>query len=186
MPIDFSGLIESLQRGLADLPTAAIVLALLAGPTAILIGYRLIRVARRASGSGPIQAAPLWVCPACRSVNELRLSRCYRCGVGRDATDEIEVILDQPSRRPATFEVPAGSPFATIATGSNTTSAGRAGVPVMADPSLARDRIAVGPGAPTDAEPEPTPVAAGNAASRKSSRPSSGSAAPRRRRPAGG
>jgi hypothetical protein len=186
MPIDFSGLTESLQRGLGGLPAAAIVLALLAGPTAVLIGYRLIRVARRASGSGQVEAAPLWVCQACRSVNELRLSRCYRCGVGRDATDEIEVILDRPSGRPATFQVPAGSPFAAIATGANATSAGGAGVPVMVDPSLARDRIAVGPGGPTDAEAEPTAVAAGNAASRTSSKPSSGSAAPRRRRRAGG
>jgi hypothetical protein len=186
MSIDFSGLIESLQRGLADLPPAAIVLALLAGPTAAMIGYRIIGLARRASASGPLEAAPLWVCQACRSVNQLRLSRCYRCGVGRDATDEIEVILDQPSDRPATFQVPAGSPFSAIATSANTEPDGGAGMPVMADPSLERDRIAVGPGRPADAEFEPTAVTAGNARSRTSSKPASGSAALRRRRKAGG
>jgi hypothetical protein len=144
----------------------AIALALLAGPTAALIVYRLLGVARRMRTSSEVEVAPLWVCQACRSVNELRLSRCYRCGVERDATEEIEVILDQPSGPPATFEFPAGSPFAALGAHADRSSGQGPGTPVMADPSLPRDAIAVGPGLPvvaaaraTMAEGDQTPDA---------------------------
>jgi hypothetical protein len=149
MPIDLNGLVETLQRALGEIPPVAIALALLAGPTAALIGYRLISVARRPHGQPLVEIAPLWVCQECRSVNQLRLSRCYRCGVKRDAPDEIEVVLDQPSGPPATFEVPLGSPFAARG-GTPVGSPGQGpGRPVMADPSLPRPAIAVGPGTST-------------------------------------
>ena len=43
-----------------------------------------------------LDAAALWVCPNCRSVNELRLSRCYRCDASRDEAD-LEVIDAHPT-----------------------------------------------------------------------------------------
>ncbi len=46
MPIDLGAFIESFQRGSAEIPRVAIALLLLAGPTSLLIGYRLISVAR--------------------------------------------------------------------------------------------------------------------------------------------
>ena len=82
--MDLSGIVESLQRGLTGIPLVAYALILLGGPTAALIGYRLIVVARRAATSSSAEAAPFWVCQSCRSVNELRLSRCYRCAIERD------------------------------------------------------------------------------------------------------
>ena len=38
----------------------------------------------------------MWVCPNCRSVNELRLSRCYRCDAS-PVEDELEVIDAHPT-----------------------------------------------------------------------------------------
>ena len=43
--MDLSSIAQSLQRGFGEVPPIAIALALLAGPTAALIGYRLISVA---------------------------------------------------------------------------------------------------------------------------------------------
>ncbi|MDO8483469.1 MAG: zinc finger Ran-binding domain-containing protein [Candidatus Limnocylindrales bacterium] len=150
MPIEFSSLVESIQRGFGLIPHPAIAIALLAGPTAALIAYRLIGVVRRRQTSNETVAA-LWVCEDCRSVNELRQSRCYRCGAEGDATDEIEVILDQPTRAPATFEVPAGSPFAALGAHTDRSSGQGPVTPVMADATFPRDAIAVGPGRPVDA-----------------------------------
>jgi hypothetical protein len=159
MPIDLGALGESLQRGFGEIPPVAIALALLAGPTAALIGYRLISAARRAPISTEAEAAPYWVCQDCRSINELRLPRCYSCGLSRDAATEIEVIVDAPPARPTTFDVPAGSPFAAI--GGNTDRGGPPapgpGVPVMADAPDWDTGVPVGPGR---SEPVAVPVVA--------------------------
>lgn len=157
MPIDLSGFIEAIQRGFGQIPPVAIAIALLAGPTAALIGYRLIGSARRAQASTETAEA-LWVCRDCRSVNQLRLSRCYRCGLAVDATDEIDVVLDLPTSPQRAFEVPSGSPFAAAggpikasevgdgpASGDHLASGGP-GVPVMADRSALSDPLPVGPG----------------------------------------
>jgi hypothetical protein len=149
MPIDLSVITDSLQRGFGQIPPIAIALVLLAGPTAALIGYRLIGVARRMQTSPEVEAAPLWVCHDCRSVNEFRVSRCYRCGTERDAAGELEVIVDQPAARPSTFETPVGSPFAALGAAVNQGTPA-SGVPVMADPSTGRDAVAVGPGRPVE------------------------------------
>ena len=156
MPIDFSRLVVSVQGVLGEIPPAAIVLALLGGPTAALIGYRLMGMARRMRTSPEAAAAPLWVCQDCRSVNELRLSRCYRCGLEHDIMNEIEVVLDEPPGLPAPFQVPAGSPFAARAAEAQ----GRRGIPVMAEPAPQGGSVAVGPGRDTGAH---VPAASGEA-----------------------
>ena len=140
--MDLSAFLDSLRRGFGEVPPIAIALVLLAGPTVVLIGYRLVAVARRMQTSPQVEAAPLWVCHDCRSVNELRMSRCYRCGLQRDQDGEIEIVVDQPAVRRAPAEVPAGSPFAAIAGGD---PAGP-GVPVMAERATTAPRVAVGPG----------------------------------------
>jgi hypothetical protein len=153
MAPELSGLIESLQRGVATIPPVVIAIVLLAGPTATLvgyhlIGYRVVGMARRLRASSPVGPPPMWVCRGCRSVNELRVSRCYRCG--RDAPAEIELVVAQPSPSPAFFEVPAGSPFAALST-TNQMSGEDPGMPVMAGPSSSHEPIAVGPGHPVAA-----------------------------------
>lgn len=146
MPIDLSAFGESLQRGLGEIPPVAVALTLLAGPTLLFIGYRLIGITRRMQASREIAAEPFWVCHDCRSVNELSHAHCYRCGVARDAEAELEVIVEQPSGPPAIFDVPAGSPFAAIAANPLQIPGQGIGVPVMADPSMTSDMVAVGPG----------------------------------------
>lgn len=151
MPIDLSGFVESIQQGFGQIPPVAIAIALLGGPTATLIVYRLIGVARRTQVPNETAAA-LWVCRDCRSVNQLRLSRCYRCGLDVDATEEIDVVLDLPSVPRTPFEVPVGSPFAASGGATRASEVGdqRApgvpGVPVMADRSSTSEPVPVGPG----------------------------------------
>lgn len=154
MPIDLGAFIESLQRGSAEIPRVAIALLLLAGPTSLLIGYRLVSAARRQERQA-VEAAPLWVCHDCRAVNELRRSQCYHCGAAPDKGGEIEWIVEVPAARPSTFEAPAGSPFAAL--GANPEHGAPAqGVPVMADE---HDWAAVGPGPTVHREGEVAAVA---------------------------
>jgi hypothetical protein len=98
-----------------------------------LIGYRMMDMARRMQAANVVAVEPLWICPSCRSANELRLLRCYRCG--RDAADDIELVIDHRSTAPTFFEVPAGSPFATLGVTSNKVSDEDPSAPVMVDPS---------------------------------------------------
>lgn len=154
-------MIDTLRRGVAAVPSVLIAVVLLAGPTAALIGYRIMGyrmmvAARRAQSLNVAQAIPLWVCHDCRSVNQLRAARCYRCGIDRDSTNDIEVILDLPTASPTFFEVPAGSPFAALGSTTRRTSPDRPGVPVMADPSSQRRGVAVGPGQPIEAPALPS------------------------------
>jgi hypothetical protein len=159
MPIDLGALGESLQDGFGQIPPIVIALALLAGPTAALIVYRLVSSARRTPVSTDVEASPYWVCQDCRSINELRQSRCYSCGLSQDATPEVEVIIDAPFGRPTTFDVPAGSPFAALGGNTDLRGAGAAGpgVPVMADATDWNTGVPVGPGR---AEPAAVPVVA--------------------------
>jgi hypothetical protein len=155
--MDVGAFTESIQRGFGEIPPIVIALALLAGPTVALIGYRLVSVARRMQTSSELEAEPFWVCRDCRSVNVLRHSRCYRCGVDRDSTDDIEIVVDQVATRSRSFDVPAGSPFAAVAAGDLP----HPGVPVMADPAAGVASVAVGPG---HAEPvAPAPAVASEA-----------------------
>jgi hypothetical protein len=158
MPIDLSSFGESLQRGLGEIPPVAIALTLLAGPTLLLIAHRLLGAARRIRTSPEIDAEPYWVCQDCRSVNALSHRNCYRCGLARDATAELEVIVEQPTGPPPSFDVPAGSPFAAIAANPMQLPDGGPGVPVMADRSEASEAIPVGPG--RGAHPVAVPVVA--------------------------
>jgi hypothetical protein len=147
--MDLSAFVESLRGGLAAVPPIVIALVLLAGPTAALIAYRLVAVARRVRIAPQTEVVPLWVCHDCRSVNELRVSRCYHCGRVRGRDEEVEVLVDQPVIRRAPWQVPAGSPFAAIATGSPEGP----GVPVMADGGSSAQPVAVGPGRSADPTP---------------------------------
>ena len=79
VPVDPGGLFEALMNGLAQVPSALIAAALLAGPTAIWLIARFLNppdVAKRDEGG---LEELLWVCQACRSINEIRIPSCYRC-----------------------------------------------------------------------------------------------------------
>jgi hypothetical protein len=136
MPIDLSSFGESLQRGLGEIPPVVVALTLLAAPTLLFIGYRVIGISSRTQGMPAPSAEPFWVCHECRSINELNHERCYHCAVARDAQEELEVIIEQPSGAPVMVEVFAASPV---------------GVPVMGGPAMSNAAIAVGPGRPEHA-----------------------------------
>jgi hypothetical protein len=165
MPIDLSGLVEAFRGGFAEIPPIAIALGLLAGPTLALIGYRLVGVATRAGSTTTAEAAPYWVCHDCRSINELRAGRCYHCGLGRDAIQEIEVIIEAPVVAPTFFEAPAGSPFAALGGNVDLASSRGAGpgVPVMQDTSEWSTGVPVGPGHASHAVAVPVVAEGGEA-----------------------
>jgi hypothetical protein len=86
---------ESLRVGIGLVPPALIAIILLAGPTAGWLLYRYV-VQPRAARSRGYDGARFWVCPSCRSVNDFRLQRCYRCDA-QPADEDLEVIDAQPS-----------------------------------------------------------------------------------------
>ena len=95
MQVDIADWIARLQAGAATVPGALIAVFLLAGPTVGWLLYRFIvqpRARRRIAGP---DLAAMWVCASCRSVNELRMARCYRCDA-RPVEEELEVIDADP------------------------------------------------------------------------------------------
>lgn len=123
MPFDIADLLERLRAGIALVPPALWAVIMLTGPTAAWLLYRFV-VAPRSIRVADEDLSTMWVCPSCRSVNELRLDRCYRCDA-RPIEDELEVIeaipvgpsplvavgpgldLDQPARVPPGRREPA-------------------------------------------------------------------------------
>ena len=94
MPVDPSALIEAVMSGLAQVPSAVIAAALIAGPTAIWLVARFLNppdVAKRDDGG---LEELLWVCQSCRSINELRIANCYRCHRARSG--EGVPLVDEP------------------------------------------------------------------------------------------
>jgi hypothetical protein len=86
--------IDSLQTGIGLVPPALIAIVLLGGPTATWLLYRFV-VQPRTARQRAFERNAYWVCPNCRSVNDFRLSRCYRCD-SRPADADLEVIDAQP------------------------------------------------------------------------------------------
>jgi hypothetical protein len=88
--------IESVRVGIGLVPPALIAIVLLGGPTAGWLLYRFVVEPRAARGGRAYDGARFWVCPNCRSVNDFRLQRCYRCDA-RPADEDLEVIDAHPS-----------------------------------------------------------------------------------------
>jgi hypothetical protein len=93
--VDVEHWIIALRAGIGLVPPILIAIVLLGGPTAAWLLYRFV-VQPRAKRLGSMDASAMWVCPNCRSVNELRMSRCYRCDASRDEED-LEVIDAHPT-----------------------------------------------------------------------------------------
>jgi hypothetical protein len=99
MSVDPSGLFEAVMSGLAQVPSAVIAAALIAGPTAIWLVFRFLNppdVAKRDEGG---LEELLWVCPACRSINEDRIASCYRCH--RLRSGEGVAVVAEPAPAPS-------------------------------------------------------------------------------------
>ena len=92
MPFDLSSAIEQLQASLDVVPAALAAIVILAGPTAAWIIYRVI-VLPRTSRYTEVGGGLLWMCIQCRSANEVRENRCYRCGLERTAiSGELHIV----------------------------------------------------------------------------------------------
>ena len=97
MQFDFGQLIDTVRAGIGAVPPVIMAIILLGGPTAGWLLYRFVvqpRTARmRLRGLDP---SAMWVCASCRSVNALRLSRCYRCDALR-LDGDLEVVDTHPA-----------------------------------------------------------------------------------------
>ena len=96
MQVDIENLFRALQAGIGLVPPVLIAIVLLGGPTASWLLYRFVVQPRTRRRFGRSDAPSMWVCPNCRSVNELRMRRCYRCDALPDES-EIEVIDARPA-----------------------------------------------------------------------------------------
>ncbi len=99
MPLDLAELVDRLLAGIGVVPPALFAVILLAGPTAGWLLYRFVVQPRyqRMIAGGELTA--MWVCTRCRSVNDLRVDRCYRCDARADE-QELEVIDSTPIGTP--------------------------------------------------------------------------------------
>lgn len=145
MPIESTDAIENIQRSLSLVPPALLAILFLAGPTVAWLLYRFVvqpRTRRYAAGGSDL----LWICDQCRSANEVRSSRCYRCAMERDEIVGALQVVDGDgivSLEPIDDDEAPGSPV---------------GVPVMAGTPRARPSVAVGPGRAPVASQAPAPA----------------------------
>jgi hypothetical protein len=87
--------IDALRAGIELVPPPLIAIVLLGGPTAVWILYHFV-VQPRAARMHAFDRTAFWVCANCRSVNDYRLLRCYRCE-DEPVEEDLEVIEADPS-----------------------------------------------------------------------------------------
>ena len=92
MQFDIGHWIEALRAGMGIVPAALVAMVLLGGPTAAWLLYRFV-VQPRSSRYHGADPSSMWICASCRSVNDLRLVRCYRCDAPQQ---DVEVIDPNP------------------------------------------------------------------------------------------
>jgi hypothetical protein len=86
--------VEALRAGIGLVPPALIAMVLLGGPTAGWLLYRFV-VQPRSMRLRAYDGAAFWVCPSCRSVNDIRRRWCYRCDA-EPSEEDIEFIDAHP------------------------------------------------------------------------------------------
>ena len=131
-----SGMLDSVssffETTLGNMPLAVLTIALLATPTLIYVVYRLsVPSTNHGKARSAAPASAQWVCPRCRSVNDLMSGRCYHCDFRVDDAGDDLLVIDSVTAKPI----------------------------VLPTPSVERPAIAVGPGpqpsAPAVAAPPP-------------------------------
>ena len=95
MELPFGEWINTLRAGLGVVPPTVLAMILLGGPTAFWLLYHFV-VEPRVNRMRVLERAPFWVCASCRSVNDARLFRCYRCDA-EPVEDDLEVIEADPA-----------------------------------------------------------------------------------------
>jgi hypothetical protein len=79
MPVDPSGLLDAISNVVSQIPTGLLVAVFLVGPTAIWLIARFANPSEPAKRVKTVPENMLWVCASCRSINDDRAARCYRC-----------------------------------------------------------------------------------------------------------
>jgi len=96
MEFDVEEAINVLRAGVSLVPPALIAVILLGGPTAVWLLYIFVVQPVRNRRIRALAGSAMWVCPRCRSVNELTNSHCYRCDAV-PTEEELEVIDAHPA-----------------------------------------------------------------------------------------
>lgn len=94
MQFEIGQVIETIRAGVHLIPPVLIAIVLLGGPTAGWLLYRFVVQPRTRRMRG-IDPSTMWVCPNCRSINAMRLARCYRCD-SPPIGEELEVVHTEP------------------------------------------------------------------------------------------
>lgn len=154
---------QSVLGSLSLIPAALFAIVLLAGPTAIWLGYRFVVQPRTKRYTGR-DAELLWACEQCHSANAARASSCYRCGLRRDEIVGDLLVIDgdgvvtlaadvedEPWEDEFETDLLPGLPVMTPTRPAATPRA-------VAEPP--RRIVAVGPGRRPDDSADPAPVLA--------------------------
>jgi hypothetical protein len=165
VPIDIPGFLQTVEDNLAQVPGVVFAAILLGGPTALWLLNRFV-VVPRTSRYVPGPPHTLWVCPNCRSANEVNQARCYRCGYERESLRDLEIVYSDPElerdapapvAEPGIFPgVPVGPGRPVVATNVEVEE-DDLDVGVMADDM--DDAVPVGPARPVAAPPRRLAVA---------------------------
>jgi hypothetical protein len=96
--LPFGQWIDALRAGIGLVPPPLIAIVLLGGPTAVWLLYHFVVQPRtaRIARLRAYERTAYWVCANCRSVNDYRLVRCYRCEA-EPVEEDLEVINAYPS-----------------------------------------------------------------------------------------
>ena len=120
MPVDPSALVNEILAGLAKIPPGLLAAILLGGPTAIWLVLRFSNPPDNAPRPPePVRDEFLWVCIACRSLNQELRDSCYRCHRAR--TDESEPATPDLDQLPALASSAGVAPGVGIAVGPGRT-----------------------------------------------------------------
>ena len=94
MPGALGDIIDAVQTGLGQIPPAVLVVGLLFGPTLVWIILRLYASPR--SSTAPADTGDLfWICPECRSANDVGRQRCYHCQTDRSEIEGALRVVDR-------------------------------------------------------------------------------------------
>jgi len=176
-----TGIIESIEQSLAEVPLFFVALALLTGPTVALIIYSLAtskRARRWITGRQELY----WLCVACNSINRDSDKACYRCRMVRGTA--VPHVGESPSQRPSPVPLPVSRPAP--ATAEALKADEPVGVPVMDGSGEAvgvpvMDGSGEAVGSPARPEPRPTRVTRSRTADGPPT-PATGAPLPTRRR----
>jgi hypothetical protein len=156
-----SGMLDSVgsffQTTLGNVPLAVLTIALLATPTIIYLIYRLsVPTASHGRARSSAPAGAQWVCPRCRSVNDLQSSRCYHCEFRVDDAGDDLLVIDSMTAKPIILPPPVVErPAVAVGPGPQPTAA----PPVVVPFSVPSGPAPAQPSGPGPATSVPIPAA---------------------------